>query len=117
MVWPAMMYSYDEENNGKPAHLGEMNRLVRSAELRPLVGSCRAISIMPRPWIPYCRDRESALATARAEVIATEDYYRRYHGQPLYISRWEGHSNEVANYIWASMLRVALTARLDLGSV
>jgi hypothetical protein len=50
------------------------------------------------------RVAEEAMQAAGFDVISTEDYYRRYTGQNLQISRWEGHPNEIANYIWASMI-------------
>jgi hypothetical protein len=60
------------------------------------------------------RVAEAALARAGAVVIPTEDYYRRYDGQSLFVSRWEGHPNEVANYIWANMIAERLRDRQDL---
>jgi len=57
---------------------------------------------------------EKLLTQGGAEVIETEDYYRRYSGHTMNISRWEGHPNEVANYIWASMLTNELRMRSDL---
>jgi hypothetical protein len=57
---------------------------------------------------------ETLLARAGAEVIETEDYYRRYNKRAMRISRWDGHPNEVANYIWASMLENELRERSDL---
>jgi hypothetical protein len=47
-------------------------------------------------------------------VIDTEDYYRRYNNQAMNVSRWEGHPNEIANYIWAHMFMKELNARPDL---
>jgi hypothetical protein len=43
-----------------------------------------------------------------------EDYFKRYNGQEMNISRWDGHPNEVANYIWASMIAKELRTRHDL---
>jgi GDSL-like Lipase/Acylhydrolase family len=95
--------------------VAEMNRVVRSAGVPPLVG----MVIDQDPLYGHhgyriAKIAESALATAGADVIDTEDYYRRYHGNSTRISRWEGHPNEVANYIWASMLSNELRARPDL---
>jgi hypothetical protein len=44
-------------------------------------------------------------------VIATEDYYRRYNGQTMYVSQWEGHPNEIAHFIWAKMIEQRLRAK------
>jgi hypothetical protein len=60
------------------------------------------------------RIAERALADAGAEVIPTDAYYRQYSGRPMYVSAWEGHPNEVANYIWATMIAGRLKKRADL---
>jgi lysophospholipase L1-like esterase len=95
--------------------VAEMNWSVRAAGLPPVIGMVlnqypayggRAYQI--------AKTAESALARAGAVVIPTEDYFRRYHGQAMDISRWEGHPNEVANYIWASMIAKELRVRQDL---
>jgi GDSL-like Lipase/Acylhydrolase family len=58
---------------------------------------------------------EESLSHAGIEVISTEDYYSQLSGRlDLYISRWERHPNEVANYIWARMISKRLTGREDL---
>jgi hypothetical protein len=95
--------------------IAEMNRTIRSAGLPSLV----AIVLDQYPsygdrGYRMAKIAENALTRAGAQVIEIEDYYRRYHGQAMNISRWEGHPNEVANYIWASMLGKELTARPDL---
>lgn len=95
--------------------VAEMNRSIRNAGLPPLV----AMVVDQYPyyaWQGYklAKIAESALEKAGAEVIPTENYYRRYHAQPMHISRWEGHPNEVANYIWASMIARQLHDRADL---
>jgi len=95
--------------------VAEMNRTIRSAGLPSLV----AIVLDQYPsygdrGYRMAKIAESALTRAGAQVIEIEDYYRRYHGQAMNISRWEGHPNEVANYIWASMLGKELRARPDL---
>jgi hypothetical protein len=41
-------------------------------------------------------------------VIPTEDYYRTNSGKAHYVSRWDGHPDEVA-LIWANMIRTWLT--------
>jgi len=95
--------------------VAEMNRVVRAAGLPPLVGMViDQFPIYGQRGYRIAKIAESALATAGAEVIETEDYYRRYHGHSMNISRWEGHPNEVANFIWASMLSSGLRGRPDL---
>jgi hypothetical protein len=51
---------------------------------------------------------EEALAAAGITVLSTDDYYRRFSGAPLWVSKWEGHPNEEANAIWALMLEQAV---------
>ena len=97
--------------------VAEMNRLVRAAGLPPMV----AIVVDQFPSYggrayQITKIAESALGQAGAVVISTEDYYRRYHGRAMGISRWDGHPNEVANYIWAGMIAQELRARHDLES-
>ncbi len=58
------------------------------------------------------RIAESIMRRTGFDVIETEDYYRTYNGDNLYVSPWEGHPNEVANYIWARMLLARLRSRL-----
>jgi lysophospholipase L1-like esterase len=57
---------------------------------------------------------EGHLRSAGFEVIPTEDYFRRYHGQMMGISPWEGHPDERANFIWATMIARVLRGRDDL---
>jgi len=60
------------------------------------------------------RIAEKAVISSGADLIPTEDYYRRYSGQAMNISRWEGHPNEIANIIWSNMILRKLEARDDL---
>lgn len=57
---------------------------------------------------------EEALSQAGAIVIPTEEYYRNHQGESMRVSRWEGHPNEAANYIWAQMIAKELNGRPDL---
>jgi lysophospholipase L1-like esterase len=95
--------------------VAEMNRIVTTAGLPPMT----AIVVDQNPEFQgrgytIARVAEDALTKAGADVIATEDYYRRYNNQSMYVSNWEGHPNEVANYIWAEMISQRLTQRPDL---
>jgi hypothetical protein len=95
--------------------VAKMNSLAKAAGLPPLVG-------MVVDQYPYYGDRgyriakiaEKALSDAGAVAIPMEDYYRRYSGQAMYVSRWEGHPNEIANVIWANMIVRTLRGRDDL---
>ena len=46
---------------------------------------------------------EAAARRAGMDVIGTEAYARKYAGQALMVSRWEGHPDEWANEIFALM--------------
>jgi len=93
----------------------EMNRTILAAGLPALV----AMVVDQYPQYGgsghrIARIAEEALSKAGAMVIQTEDYYRRYNNQAMNVSRWEGHPNEVANYIWARMIMRELQVRQDL---
>ncbi|MBA7465756.1 MAG: SGNH/GDSL hydrolase family protein [Bradyrhizobium icense] len=93
----------------------DINKSVQAAGLPPLVG----IVVDQFPAYDSAGYRiamiaEAALRQAGAAVIPTEDYYRRYNGQSFYISRWEGHPNEIANIIWANMIAQVLSKRENL---
>jgi lysophospholipase L1-like esterase len=95
--------------------VAEMNRSVRAAGLPPMIGM--VVDQYPAYGArghQIAKIAESALGKAGAVVIPTENYYRRYHAQAMHISRWEAHPNEVANYIWASMIVKELERRHDL---
>src|SRR5262249_2008821 len=92
-----------------------MNKVIKEAALPSLVA-------MVVDQYPVYNSRghriaqaaETYLSTAGAEVIPTDDYYRQYTGKSMYISNWEGHPNEVANWIWANMIAEKLRSRPDL---
>ncbi|HZT87364.1 MAG TPA: SGNH/GDSL hydrolase family protein [Stellaceae bacterium] len=95
--------------------VANMNKTVRAAGLPPLL----AMVVDQYPsyggrGYRIAMVAEKALAQAGATVIPTEDYYRRYSNQPMHITRWEGHPNEVANIIWANMIIRSLRSREDL---
>ena len=95
--------------------VAEMTRIVQAAGLPPLI----AMVLVQYPdygdgVYQMAKIAKSALRQAGAVVISTEDYFRRFNGQPMNISRWEGHPNEVANYIWASMIAKELLRDLRI---
>jgi hypothetical protein len=95
--------------------VADMNAFVSSAGLPPMMA-------MVLDQYPSYGGRgyritqvaEAALRDAGIELIPTEAYYRRYNNQVMNVSEWEGHPDEVANYIWASMLMERLRQRDDL---
>ena len=42
------------------------------------------------------------------EVVDSTEYYRRFDGQALSVSRWEGHPNREAHTVFAEYLLPAL---------
>jgi lysophospholipase L1-like esterase len=104
------------EYQARFAHdVAQMNERVLSVGLPPLVGM--VVDQFPAydgRGYQIAMIAEAAIAKAGAIVIPTEDYYRRHSGQWMNISRWEGHPNEVANWIWANMIARALRERDDL---
>jgi hypothetical protein len=93
----------------------EMNAVVKAAGLPPMIGLVldQYPSYSGRGY-RITQTAERALKDAGAEVIPTENYYRRYNNQSMNVSNWEGHPNEVANYIWATMIMDRLRQRPDL---
>ena len=57
---------------------------------------------------------ESALKSAGMRVIATDGYYQHFSGAKFGISKWEGHPNEIAHAIWATMISAQLEGGSDL---
>lgn len=95
--------------------VAEMNSYVKSAGLPSLI----AMVVDQDPNYTgrhhnIVLTAEDALRRAEIDTIPTENYYRRYHGKPMFVSRWEGHPNEVANYIWATMFLRKLQTRADI---
>ena len=95
--------------------VAEMNATVRQRQLPPIV----SLVLDQTPKLggrgyAIARTAERLLTDAGAVVIPTEEFYRRYDGVNMSISRWEGHPNEVANYIWATMIARELRARPDV---
>ena len=93
----------------------DMNATVRTAGLPPMVG------LVLNQFVEHegrghriARVAENYLAEAGVDVISTEDYYRTYHGQSMRVSQWDGHPDEVANYIWARMIFRQLDQRSDI---
>jgi hypothetical protein len=92
-----------------------MAALASAAGLPPIIGIVLdQYPVLDGRGYKISRIAEQAMQAAGFDVIWTEDYYRRYSGENLSVSRWEGHPNEIANYIWASMIADHLRNRTDL---
>jgi hypothetical protein len=57
---------------------------------------------------------EKFMREAGFDVISLDNYYKRYNGRSFRVSRWEGHPDEEANAIFASMLYDHLRHRVDI---
>ena len=57
---------------------------------------------------------EKLMREAGFDVISLDGYYKRYNGRSFTVSRWEGHPDEEANAIFASMLYDHLRLRADI---
>jgi lysophospholipase L1-like esterase len=92
----------------------EMNAAALAAGLPPLV----AMVVDQYPGDPNSKEitaiAEAKVLQAGATLISTANYRRNYSGKFLHVSRWEGHPNEVANFIWAQIIAASLRLRPDL---
>jgi hypothetical protein len=92
-----------------------MNREITAAGLPPMVAMVvDQFPIYGDRGHQIARAAEHHLIAGSAEVIPTEDYYRKFNGRPMNVSPWEGHPDEVANWIWAQMIAKAIRSRRDL---
>lgn len=88
-----------------------MNGLVTESGLPPIV----ALVFDQYPQangrgMKITRDAERHLRAAGMNVVSAETYYQRYDGYTFRVSLWEGHGDEEAHAIWASMLLPAIAA-------
>jgi hypothetical protein len=100
-----ILSDFDNYQGGFRRDVTRMEALASAAGLPPIVG----IVVDQFPNLDsrghrIARIAEQIMQAAGFDVISTEDYYRRYTGETMSISRWEGHPNEIANYVWASMI-------------
>lgn len=85
--------------------VARMNQLVTGHGLPPVI----ALTLDRRPIIGargyhITRVAERFLKDAGMDVIEMDRFYRQFNGTIFRVSRWEGHPNEIANAIWATML-------------
>lgn len=98
-------------------NLMEMNLYVTRSGLPPLIGMALNQDVKyGEKGHQITQAAELHLRQVGAEVIDTEDYYLRYNMESLVVSRWDGHPNEVAHYIWARMIAERLRARGDIAA-
>lgn len=60
------------------------------------------------------RDAERHMRAAGMNLVSIEEYLQRYDGYGFPVSLWEGHGDELAHAIWASMLLPAISAEPGL---
>jgi hypothetical protein len=93
----------------------EMNSFVQGAGLPPVVAM--VVDQYPSHTgkrYQIVRSADEAMRAAHMDVIPIEGYIRRYDGHAMYVSRWEGHPDEQANFIWATMIMRKLRERPDI---
>ncbi len=82
----------------------KMNQFVQSQGLPPVL--TMILDQYPRQGgrgYRISRVAERLLGQAGMDVIDTEDFYARFNGAAMHVSRWEGHPNELANAVFANM--------------
>jgi len=95
--------------------VAQMNEAVRAANLAPLVAMVvDQFPVYQGRGYRIARIAEDDFVKAGAEVIPSEAFYWDYSGRDFSVSRWEGHPNEQANWIWAEMIADVLRTRPDL---
>ena len=116
-MFDAILMDFEGYQKRFARDVADMNRSVRLAGLPPLVAMVvDQLPIYGGRDYQVAKTAEMLLANAGADVIGTENFYRRYNGQTMIISWWEWHPNEVANYIWARMIALLLRKREDLAA-
>jgi hypothetical protein len=94
-----------------------MNEAVKAANLPPLLAMViDQAPIYEGRGYRIARIAQNFLGKAGADVIPSEAFYRAQSGRDFSISRWEGHPNEEANWIWAEMIADMLRARPELAA-
>jgi hypothetical protein len=97
------------------ADVTRMNDFVRAQGLPPIVGLTfnQFVEVGGRGH-RIAQIAEKLMRDAGFDVIPTDDYYRRYDGRAFTVSRWEGHPDEEANMLFASMFYDHLGQRRDV---
>jgi hypothetical protein len=89
--------------------VADMNAIVRAAGLPPMISLVvDQFALYGSRGYRIAQAAEKHLTAAGADVVPTEDYYRRYNGQKMRVSQWEGHPNEVAHFIWSRIIAARL---------
>jgi hypothetical protein len=112
--WAPSFYSelledFDRRRERFGEDVAAMNAFVTGAGLPPMI----ALVLDQGPKLQglgrkLAIEAERKLREAGVETLDSEPFYRRYDGHRFRVSRWEGHPNEEAHAIWASMLAQAI---------
>jgi hypothetical protein len=95
--------------------VAQMNEAIRAASLPPLLAMViDQFPVYQGRGYQIAKIAEEDVAKAGGEVIPSGSFYRDYSGRDFSVSRWEGHPNEEANWLWAKMIADALRNRRDV---
>ncbi|MBV8755450.1 MAG: hypothetical protein JO328_21560 [Hyphomicrobiales bacterium] len=109
-----ILADFNGYQQGFDNNLIRMSTAVEKAGLPPIIGV--VLDQYPTyggTGYQIARVAERAMRRAGFDVIETESYYRNYNNTAFDVSRWEGHPNEVAHYIWAKMLAEHLRQHIE----
>lgn len=94
------------------ADMRAMNRLVRDAGLPPVVAVVLdQYPVRDGPGHALTRRAEASMAAAGMDVISTDGYYAAHSGKAMRVSAWEGHPDEEAHALFASLILNHLARR------
>jgi lysophospholipase L1-like esterase len=100
-----LLADFDARRRRFGRDVAAMNSFVTSRGLPPVIAM--VLDQFPRlhgPGRQLAVAAEAELRAAGIDTVDSEVFYRRFDGRNFRVSRWEGHPNEEAHAIWASML-------------
>jgi lysophospholipase L1-like esterase len=100
-----LLADFDARRRRFGGDVSALNSFVTKRGLPPVV----AMVLDQSPWLDgpgrqLAVAAEEQLHAAGIDTVDSEAFYRRFNGRHFNVSRWEGHPNEEAHAIWASML-------------
>jgi hypothetical protein len=97
--------------------VARMNEFAHRRGLPPIVGIVLdQVPLHGGRGYRIAKTAEQLILKAGFDVIPTEEYYTKYNGYSFVVSHWEGHPDEQANAIFATMIADRLIGRSDLSS-
>ena len=100
-----LLADFDARRQRFGRDVAALNSFVTKSGLPPVVAM--VLDQSPRldgPGRQLAIAAEAQLRAAGIDTVDSEAFYRRFNGRNLRVSRWEGHPDEEAYAIWASML-------------